>query len=204
MLDRFLAIVAPPLCTACGADARRAGPLCAACRAELARGAGVSVGPGIWAGFPYEGPAGALVRALKFSGHVALADVMAAQITAHAPSELLAGEVVPVPLHPSRRRRRGYNQAALLAESLGRRAGLCIDDCLVRSGDPAPQMGRGRRARMQSLLGRIEAPGRVPERALLVDDVVTTGATLAACAQALRAAGCLHVGAVIYARTSGR
>lgn len=206
MLARLLAIVAPPLCVACGADAGRAPPLCLACRGELARGrASVSAGQvPVWAAFPYDGPAGALVRALKFRGRVALAEVMAAQIAAHAPADLLGGAVVPVPLHPARRRRRGYNQAALLAAALAERAGLRACDCLRRTGDPTPQVGRGRRARMASLAGSIEAIAPVPARALLVDDVVTTGATLAACARALRAAGCRQVEALAYARTTGR
>src|SRR4051812_31724612 len=105
MLSRLLAILAPPLCTACAADAGQGGPLCSACRAALARGAGIAVAPETWAAFPYEGPAGALVRALKFGGRIALADVMAAQIVANAPPQLLTGEGGPGPLHPSRRAR---------------------------------------------------------------------------------------------------
>jgi ComF family protein len=162
--------------------------------------------PRIWAAFPYDGPAGALVRSLKFGGRIPIADVAAAQLAANAPPELLAGVIVPVPLHPARLRRRGFNHSRILAASLARRTGLSVSDCLERVGDPRPQVGRGRRDRIAAMQGRVRVkPGRdAPERALLVDDVVTTGATLAACAAALRAAGCSTVAALAYSRTRGR
>ena len=207
VLGALLSVFAPPLCVACGDDAGRAAPLCRACRAELARTAcatPVDGALGVWAPFRYDGPAGAVVRALKFGGRRGLADVMAAQLAAHAPPELLAGALVPVPLPRSRRRRRGFNQSALLARALGRRGGLPVVDCLTRSGDPAPQVGRGRRERMAAPAGSFAVSGPPPERALLVDDVVTTGSTLRACAQALRDAGCGPVWALAYARTPAR
>src|SRR5215218_3158168 len=179
MLSRILALVVPPLCVACGADAGRAAPLCRACRAQMlasAHGAGAA-----WAAFPYDGPAGAMVRALKFRGRVAVADVMAAQLTALAPPQLLRGVVVPVPMHPLHRRHRGVDHAGALARSLAARTGLPLVDCLVRGGDPRPQVGRGRSARMRGPAGAIEPrPGSdTPAAALLIDDVITTGATLA-------------------------
>jgi ComF family protein len=200
----MLDLLVPPLCIACGGDAGRASPLCRACRSELAGAGCAGVQSGTWAAFPYEGPAGALVRALKYGGRIALADAMAAQVAAHAPPALLHGVLVPVPLHPSRRRARGFNHAAAFASALGRRAGLEVCDCLARSGDPRPQAGRGRSARLTAPAGLIAAARDVPAEALLVDDVVTTGATLAACGQALRAAGALRVAGLTYARTSGR
>jgi predicted amidophosphoribosyltransferase len=154
--------------------------------------------------FAYEGPAGAMVRALKFGGRVAIADTMAAQIVAHAAPE--SGTVVPVPVHPAHRRRRGLDHTGALARAVARRAGLEFGDLLVRSGDPQPQVGRGRRARMQGPAGSIALkPGaQVPPEVVLVDDVVTTGATLATCATALRVAGCQHITPIAYARTTAR
>ena len=208
MLTHLLSILAPPLCIACGADAGRASPLCRECRLELAatRAAPApATGVHAWSAFAYDGPAGAVARGLKFGGRTRLADVMAAQIAAHAPPALWTGTLVPVPLHPARLRRRGFNHAGLLADALARRTGLPVADCLRRRGDSAPQMGRGRQARMRALAGTISVTGPgAPLRALLVDDVVTTGATLAACARALSEAGCANVGAVTYARTRGR
>jgi predicted amidophosphoribosyltransferase len=149
------------------------------------------------------------VRALKFRGAVSLVDAMAAQMAANAPPGLLEGRsLVPVPLHPARRRRRGFNQAAELARALARRAGLVAADCLERTGGGArtSQVGRGREERLDALAGSIRVrPGAaLPLRVLLVDDVVTTGSTLGACAAALEGAGVREVGAIVYARTPGR
>ena len=210
-LARLLSLVAPPLCVCCGSAASLHQPLCRACLDDLRwlsfeqpPGAGVPV----WAAVSYEGPARALVRALKFRGAVGLVDAMAAQMAANAPPGLLEGRsLVPVPLHPARRRRRGFNQAEQLAVRLARRAGLALSDCLERSagGARSSQVGRGREERLRAVEGiRMRAGAAVPLRVLLVDDVVTTGSTLAACAAALERAGVREVGAVVYARTPGR
>ncbi len=164
-------------------------------------------GVSAWAPVGYEGPARALVRALKFRGAVALADAMAAQIAANAPPELLVpgAELVPVPLHPRRRRRRGFNQAHELAAALSGRTGLALTDCLERDGPGGTQVGRDRHERRAGPAGGMRLrTGRAPRRAVLVDDVVTTGGTLGACAAALRAAGCREIAAVAFARTLGR
>jgi predicted amidophosphoribosyltransferase len=164
----------------------------------------VLAGVRVWAPVAYEGPGRDLVRALKFRGALALAREMAALAVASAPDGLLRGALVPVPLHPVRLRRRGFNQAAVLADAIGRITGLAPADCLGRGGSRAPQVGRSRGARLAGPAGSIEARARVPPAALLVDDVVTTGATIAACATALRAAGAAEVGAIAFARVPGR
>jgi ComF family protein len=211
-LGRLLSLVAPPLCVCCGAAAPIHQPLCRECLGDLrwlAFEQPHSAGVPVWAAVSYEGPARALVRALKFRGATGLVDAMAAQMTANAPPGLLEGRsLVPVPLHAARRRRRGFNQAAELAAALARRAGLVASDCLERTagGAHASQVGMGREERLGALDGSIRVrPGApVPLRALLVDDVVTTGSTLAACARALSDAGVREVGAMVYARTPGR
>jgi len=261
MLARMLV---PPLCWGCGGVARRKEPLCGGCRRRLRRPAPHPVllcGVRVWAPVAYSGPARDLVRALKFRGATAVADAMAAQIAASAPTELLAAAgaearlaaagaearlaaagaearlgaagtearlgaagteaalggaagalpnaarrpvLVPVPLHPRRLRWRGYNQAALIADALARRADLEVADCLARTGSAATQVGRGRAERRAGPAGSFELRGPVPGRALLVDDVATTGATLGACAAALRVAGSVEVAALVFARTIGR
>jgi predicted amidophosphoribosyltransferase len=172
----------------------------------------------VWAPVAYSGPARRLVGALKFSGARGVADAMAAQIVANAPCELLAGvTLVPVPLHPRRLRSRGYNQAEAIAEAVARRAGMEVVDCLARTGPALTQVGRDRVERRAGPAGEIrlrEAPVRprprqdsapsVPRQVLLVDDVVTTGATLAACRSSLVASGAVEVAAVAFARTLGR
>src|SRR4051794_14268339 len=208
-LRSLVSLVAPPLCAGCGASAGRVEPLCADCRRALRRAGDVEalLGVPVWAAFAYEGGARALVRALKFRGTAAVAATMGAQIAATVPDELLAGAtLVPVPLHPARRRRRGYNQAGLLARELARRRELPVASILARAGPRATQMGRTRTERLRAIESSIAVrrDGVPPARALLVDDVITTGATIAACATALRAAGADVAGSIAYARTLGR
>ena len=210
-----------PLCGRCRGSLQRPA-------AEPVSLSGVTV----WAPVAYAGPARDLVRALKFRGARAVADAMAAQIAANAPPGLLEAGIaprgrasslarptlVPVPLHPRRLRSRGYNQAGEIARALALRTGLAVSDCLARLGAAATQVGRDRGERRAGPAGAIvvrqhpctDAPCMdarctdAPARAVLVDDVVTTGATLAACRAALLAAGSCDVGAVVFARTLGR
>lgn len=201
------ALLAPPLCWSCGAHAPRGRALCGACRRGLVflpREPVVLSGVRVWAPLAYEGPARDLVRALKFRAALSLAREMSALVVASAPRELLQGDLVPVPLHPVRQRRRGFNQAAVLAAAVARTTGLAVTDCLRRRGPGPPQVGRTRGARLAGPTGSIEARARVPPAALIVDDVVTTGATIAACAAALRSAGATEVAAIAFARTPGR
>jgi predicted amidophosphoribosyltransferase len=217
-----LCILAPPLCHGCGGPLPvGAEPLCPACRVALpwlrgprcARcglpgscgGACPLAGGAVtraWAPLAHEGSARAVVHALKFRGAVGVADLMAAQIAAGAPPGLLAAPVVlvPVPTHPARVRRRGFDHAARLAAALAARTGRPVQACVRRRGAPTRQAGARRGERRAPGRIDVEARGDVPHDALLVDDVHTTGATLEACARALRGAGARQVRAVTYAR----
>ena len=225
MLERLraelLALVVPPVCAACRAPLPRAGdPLCGSCRRALPwlRGpccercalpapcapcpAQAAAFERAWAPLAYEGPARVLVGALKFRGALALADLMAAQIAAGAPPPLLGdATLVPVPLHPARRRARGFDQAERLARALSKRTGRPALACLRRRGAATRQVGAGRDQRLQTDRIDLELMAPAPAIALLVDDVHTTGATLDACARILRAAGTRRVDGVTYART---
>lgn len=221
--SRVFSIVVPPTCWVCGAAAPAAVPLCATCRRALwwlpasccprcalpAHGRGgcpaerqafdaaVSV-------VAYEGVASSAVRALKDRGARPLADMMGAQLAAAAPPELLRGaRIVPVPPHPVRVRLRGFDPAALLAAEVAARSGRPLDAGLLRRrGWRGRQRGATRAERLAAGRLRIEVrrPIPPPAVALLVDDVHTTGATLHACALALRSAGCERVTALTWAR----
>jgi predicted amidophosphoribosyltransferase len=207
-LGRLLSLLAPPLCWSCGGSGAPHGPLCGPCRSALhwlderpVEGAGLE----LWAPVAYEGPARALVGGLKFRGAAGLAEQMAAAMLARAPPGLVDNTtLVPVPLHPARLRRRGFNQAERLAAAMAARAFLPVGRRLARGGRRSAQVGRGRSGRLAAVRGSVSARGPVPPRALLVDDVITTGATLAACAEALREGGARQVAAIAYARTLGR
>ena len=206
--DSLGGLLAPRICWSCSGLTRPGEPLCGGCRASLHRLAAEPVlasGVSVWAPVAYSGPARDLVRALKFRGAIALAEGMAAQIVANAPPGLLDGRtLVPVPLHPRRMRSRGYNQSAAIADAVAARTGLEARGCLVRMGHSVTQVGRDRAERRAGPAGSIHLDGEVPDTVLLVDDVVTTGATLGACRDALVEAGAREVAAVCFARTIGR
>jgi ComF family protein len=215
------AALAPPACWSCRAPVAAGQALCSGCRAEVrflrgrccprcglplpcgrrCPGAGSALDRA-WAPVAFEGPARALVHALKFRGALCVADVMAAQIVATAPGGLLQppAVLVPVPTHAARRRARGFDHAEHLARALAARTGLEIARCLVRSGKPTRQAGSSRAARRAP--GRIDVRmrGDPPLSVVLVDDVHTTGATLETCGRAVRRAGAYTVCAVAYAR----
>ncbi|MCX8067469.1 MAG: phosphoribosyltransferase family protein [Anaerolineae bacterium] len=154
---------------------------------------------------PFRGPARAAVHFLKYRYALSLAEPLGAMMAQcwemrGVPVDL----VVPVPLHPSRFRARGYNHAALLAWSVGRQLGLPVDEeALIKVRATKVQMSLGleeRRANVQGafVARRERVQGR---RILVVDDVCTTGATLEACAEALREGGAREVWALTLART---
>ena len=204
---RLLSLLAPPLCAACRMPAGSAGAvLCPECRRSLeylgpvpARLGGLHV----WAPVAYEGAARAVVSRVKFHGAVALAAHMAAAIVANAPAGLLERPLVAVPSPAARSRRRGFCHAALLAQALSARTGLPVAPVLERAGDTARQVGRARSQRLRAPPAfRALEPGG--DEVVLLDDVVTTGATLGSCRRALAAAGWRCTRAVAYARTPVR
>ena len=152
----------------------------------------------MWSSASYEGVARQLVAALKFRRLLPVADLMAERIEWLAPAHMLSGTVVPVPPAKPRLRHRGFDPAGELAAALAARLEMPLLPCLERRGR-GRQVGR-RRAERVGHPPRIGAKGVVPRSALLVDDVLTTGATLSACARALRAGGASRVVAVTFAR----
>jgi ComF family protein len=116
----------------------------------------------------------------------------------------MIGEVlVPVPLHPKRLRQRGYNQASLLAQELSKIIGLPVDeDALIRAQDVVPQARTKSAAERRQNVRHAFACNRnmADKQILLIDDVCTTGATLDACAIALKTAGASSVWGLTVAR----
>jgi len=206
--------VRPPWCARCGQPEPSFGRcrLCAEWPAAfgLARSA-------VW----LDGGARDAVHALKYGGLSRIAsDLAAAMVGLHVPA-VDSALLVPVPLARARVRERGYNQSERLARALGRRWRRPVVDLLVRTRDTVPQTALTPEARLANVAGAFEMrnakcgmrnegqPGnsafRIPHSALerplvLVDDVFTTGATLAEAARALDRAGARAVSAVTFGR----
>lgn len=196
-------LLTPPLCAACAAPCQAREVICERCTAGLRRSGPLLGSPpvGVELAFSaarHDAVARDLVRALKFGRIRAAAEPMAEQIASLAPAASLSGTLVPVPAATLRLRWRGFDAAAEIAIELSRQTGMPLSDCLRRRG-LRRQVGRARSERV-ARPPRIEATCRPPERAVLLDDVLTTGATLASCAGALRRAGAVSVTALTFAR----
>ena len=195
--------IMPPLCPRCGlpqSGLPQSSPiLCPACagwQAEI---------DGIRSPFRFDGVIRQAIHELKYRNLRAIAGLFARLLNDYLVTNLVPGEVVvPVPLHPKRLRERGYNQSHLLAQELAKLTKLpLIDDCLIRERHAPPQartataserrtnVANAFSCRDQRLKGK---------QVLLIDDVSTSGATLEACARALKQAGATSVWGLVLAR----
>ena len=192
-----------PLCS-CGLPLPTAvAPPCGRCR----RGLGL-----ITRGFslgPYEGSLRRLVHEFKYRGKRRVAARLAELLCAEPAIDgiLAAGAVLlPVPLHPRRLAERGFNQSELLAAAVGKRTGLSVEPrALVRRKDTPPQAGLSAALRRRNMAGAFAVRKRVcvqGRTVVLVDDVLTTGATARACATPLRQAGAVAVHILTIARVA--
>jgi ComF family protein len=194
-------------CDLCGLPFEEAAALqgtrrCGACLAESpvfdrARGFGV-----------YEGGLRRLIHLLKYERMRPLAKPLAGMMATVLESLPAPDLVIPVPLYRARRWRRGFNQALALSEELGRKAGICREPrVLRRTRATQPQAGLSYAERKRNVSGAFVVPrrDRVEGRTVLViDDVMTTGATLEACARALKKAGARSVLGLTAARAKRR
>ncbi len=217
-------VLLPPLCVHCGEPLPTARPgVCRWCRATLrplAAGCrrcslprpGSPADCGRCRDWPsgltavaavrYAGAAESIAHTLKYRGWTHLADLCAAaMVDALADRPAGLDVLVPVPLHAARLRERGFNQSALIARSLSARLAIPVIEALVRSRATRSQVGLGRAARRRNVEAAFEPRGglRAGARVGLVDDVATSGATLAAAALALGAGGAARVTAVTFA-----
>ena len=202
-------MLAPPRCAACEDLAPLDSGYCAACgQPEVLLDVARHIdGVPVFAGARYADPVSSAIHRFKYGAAPELCAVLAALSVRGV--EMLGvepGDVwVPVPLHPLRLAERGYNQSALLARELSRLTQGSVDvRRLTRSRHTEQQAKRKRQARSQNVVDAfaVRGPATLQQRVVLVDDVVTTGATLAACIRALRAAGDVVVGCVAVAHAS--
>jgi ComF family protein len=196
-------LLAPPRCAACADPCTADHALCETCwsridSAPAGRATLDAVGTVTWAA-PYDGAARQALTALKFGHRTAVAGPLGAAIAAACADLTADRTVVAVPAPRRRVRARGFDPAALLADEVVARLELPRSTCLRRA-DHRRQVGRSRQDRL-AVPPKVIADVPAPQAVLLVDDVLTTGATLEACAGALRAAGCESVAAACFARS---
>jgi ComF family protein len=213
----WLDLLLPPACTGCGSGGAL---LCAACL-ELARPAldprsrfvaadpGIAIGQDLalaMAAFAFDGPIRRALAHLKYEGAWRLGRLLSG---AAAPSLRVLLEVtgavplVPVPVHIARLRMRGYNQAELIARALSSASGLPCAELLERVRPTTKQHQLDRAARLANLRAAFELcpkPRSLPASVIVVDDIITTTATLEACASVLREAGVRDVYGFALAR----
>jgi len=212
--SRALDLALPAICAGCGIEGP---PLCRECRPAV--DVRLAAEPGVVLGLPSDTPSPLLqlewcapftgvtrqaLHHLKYAGERRLAGPLGEAMAARWSRAGAAGDVlVPVPASPDRVRERGYDQALLLAREAGRHLRLPVREALVRARTTAAQFDLDRGARGANVAGafRFVDPMAVRHRwVVLIDDVVTTGSTLAACATALLEGGALAVSALTVAR----
>jgi ComF family protein len=189
-------LLSPAVCSACdGPLETRDDPFCLACEACLERVLACSV-PDLRAAYSYGGPVADAVWRLKYEGRSEIARAFRAPLCElAAPWIAQVDAVTAVPLSPAKLRARGYNQSALLAQGVARGLGLPFrPHWLIRTRAAARQVGQSREVRLSQLRGAFSSPRAVAQKTVLVvDDVHTTGATLAEATRALEASGAARV-----------
>ncbi len=198
----------PPACIHCGGRRFGSGPLCFRCLRVLLEGAGkdfLPEGDGIRALYRLSPPLQSLIHGFKYRRFRKHIRFLCSELRRRPALIKALGKsdgIVPVPLHPARRRERGYNQAELISREIARRCGLpVLPGALFRIRPTTSQTRLGEEERARNLAGAFRAVSEMVsgKRILLVDDVYTTGSTLRHCRDELLRAGATEVGAFALA-----
>lgn len=215
------------LCAGCHADLPLIGPHCARCAQPFSgqknpSGESGSNAAGLCgrcqrepppferctAAFRYEDPLPTLVGSMKFQSKLNLVRLLgelladALKDESRRPGWQPPAAILPVPLHPQRLRSRGYNQALELARVVSRRLAIPVDSgCCQRRRPTQAQAELNERRRLTNIRGAFEVTSEVPRQLAILDDVVTTGATVSELARVLKRAGCEQIDIWALART---
>ena len=210
--DVVSSVVFPARCPACGAYCERRGGWCAPCLSRTVRPHRLALSAealaaldDAWAVGFYGGALGTLSRALKYRGRRGVLPYLHA---AKLPEEFLAADfAVYVPLHEAREKERGFNQAELIFAEWLKAKGIPARPLLQRTRSTAPQYGLGEKERRKNVCGAFAlaeagkgGAGEIAGKSIvLLDDILTTGATLTSCAAVLKKAGAGSVYALALA-----
>jgi len=190
-------------CVSCRTPFQNPFPLDALVRCALCR-SGLRGFDAAYSFAAYEGVLRRLIHLYKYARIRTLARPLSDLLLRAMPLDERFDCIVPVPLHWTRRWNRGFNQSELLAREIGRRTGIPVVRALARSRSTRTQAGLSNHARRQNVTRAFRARPVEGKRILLIDDVMTTGATGAACAMALKRAGAGRVALLTVARADRR
>lgn len=199
-------IAADYFCVTCRTPFQNAFPLDASGRCRLCRSGARGFDTAYCYG-SYDGTLRELIHLFKYGRMKPLGRTLAAYLASALPRDQKFDLVVPMPLHWCRRWQRGFNQSELLARPTARRCGIPMLNAVRRTRATAAQAGLSNARRRENVAGafRVKKPQKVAgRRILLIDDVMTTGATASACALALKRAGASSVTLLALARVDRR
>jgi ComF family protein len=193
-----------PRCVVCGTEKDVIAYLCPSCAAEMdavRMGQTNAADIDAYAAYHYDGPAARIVQSFKYGGNRWLSAFMAqAMLSAVTETHTVFDCICYVPLHPKKRRKRGFDQAELLAQRIAGLSGKPYITAIKRVRNTPSQTKLNATERKENMRGAFEAAKAVQGRVLLVDDVLTTGATVAECVVVLKAAGAQSVTVLTFAR----
>jgi len=150
----------------------------------------------------YQSPLDSWVKAFKFSNKIILSQLFAALLKRQLTARFADYDLVPVPLHISRLRQRGYNQAYELSKEIAKITGIKLNPCLKRTKNTQMQAQLKLKERAANIAKAFEAVETPAKNILLIDDVMTSGNTLNECAKTLKKAGAETVCVLVIARKS--